>query len=331
LDSKSVDRNLPVVLIVDDRDENLFAFEIAIRPLSCQSVKCHSGREALDYLATHEVAVILLDVQMPEMSGLEVAAIIRERENSKSTPILFITAIDRADDHAKQAYKLGAVDFIYKPADPYALRAKVGFFVELFRKTKELEDKSHLLESSAEAEKTFILEHALDAVIATDSDNRVTFWNEHAQRLFGWTKSEIMGVDMVDVIIPKEYRDRHRDGVRRFLTTGVPKIQHRRIEIPGLRKNGEQFLMELTVSSVNGPSGMRFYSFLRDITTQRLAQKQIVDSERTLEQIFSESYSWMSLLSVPDFRFLRSNAQHEKLFGKTDYIGKTLLEVEPEF
>ncbi|MES2962558.1 MAG: response regulator [Bdellovibrionota bacterium] len=255
------------VVIVDDRKENILAFEVALKPLECALVSFTSGHEALDYLSKNRTAAILLDVQMPVMNGLEVAS--RLREFDAMTPILFVTAIDRNEAYVASAYRLGAVDFIYKPTDPEVLRAKVRFFVEMFRKTRELEEKTAQLAKTAEAEKTFILEHALDGVVATDEQNRVLFWNEHAERMFGWSKQEALGRDMTDLIVPERLRAGHRNGVKRFLQTGIAKIQNRRIEIPALRKSGEEFPMELTVSSVKTSEGFRFYSFVRDISEQK--------------------------------------------------------------
>lgn len=324
------DASLAKIIIVDDKKENLLAFDVALRSLNCERVKCSSAKEALPYLDDENVAVYLLDVQMPEMDGLQLAARIRLSAAQKRTPILFISAVDHGH-HSTSAYELGAVDFMYKPADPLILRTKVEFFLDMFNTRRELERKTVQLEQSAESERTFILEHALDAVVATDENNLVAFWNGHAERLFGWSKSEIIGKDMTELIVPARFIERHRAGVRRFIDTGVAKIQNRRIEIPGLRKDGKEFLMELTVSSVRTPAGgLRFYSFMRDISALKETQGRIAESESTLNQIFSESPSFMSFVRGPDFVFERVNDEYLKLVSRRDILGKRVVDVFPE-
>jgi signal transduction histidine kinase len=109
-------------------------------------VKAESGREALRQLLDHDFAVILLDIMMPEMDGLETAAFIRQRERSRHTPIIFLTALGRSEEHIRRGYDLGAVDYMTKPFVPEILRSKVSVFVELHRKSSLLSQQSKLLE-----------------------------------------------------------------------------------------------------------------------------------------------------------------------------------------
>ena len=101
-------------------------------------VKARSGSEALRHAFNEDFATIILDVQMPEMDGFEVAATIRKRRKSQMTPVLFVTAVFPDQDHITQGYSLGAVDYLIKPLVPEVLRGKISVFVELFRKRQEL-------------------------------------------------------------------------------------------------------------------------------------------------------------------------------------------------
>lgn len=134
------------VLIVDDRKENLLALESALDGLARHVVKAGTGREALRQALEQDFAVILLDVRLPEMSGFETASLLRSRERTRHTPIIFLTAIDKDDKQVSQGYELGAVDYIFKPADPDILRAKVSVFLDLYRKTKQIEVLNRSLE-----------------------------------------------------------------------------------------------------------------------------------------------------------------------------------------
>jgi CheY-like chemotaxis protein len=124
------------VLLVDDQAEGLLALEATLAPLGQRLVTARSGREALRHLLTGDFAVILLDVVMPEMDGFETAQLIRERERSRDTPILFLTALSQGQLPELRAYAVGAVDYLLKPYEPEILRSKVGVFVDLFRKTE---------------------------------------------------------------------------------------------------------------------------------------------------------------------------------------------------
>jgi two-component system, sensor histidine kinase and response regulator len=140
------------ILLVDDQPANLVALEAMLQGLGQNLVKADSGREALKWLLTHDFAVILLDVKMPDMDGFETAALIRERDRSRHTPILFLTAGDSTQTQAVRGYAVGAVDYLIKPVVPEFVRSKVAVFVELAKKTQLLRRQAQLLaESEQEA------------------------------------------------------------------------------------------------------------------------------------------------------------------------------------
>src|SRR5690348_13172443 len=134
------------ILLVDDQPENLLSAGAVLESLGETVITAQSGREALLYLLDHDFAVIVLDIMMPEMDGFETAAFIRQRERSRHTPIIFLTALGRSEEHIRRGYDLGAVDYISKPFIPDFLRAKVSVFVELHRKRMLLQQQSALLE-----------------------------------------------------------------------------------------------------------------------------------------------------------------------------------------
>jgi serine phosphatase RsbU (regulator of sigma subunit) len=126
------------ILLVDDTAANLLALEAILDDLGQNIVKASSGQDALRYLLNHDVAVILLDVQMPGMDGFEAASWIRSRERSRHTPIVFLTAHEQTDAQFFRGYEAGAVDFLTKPFVPAILRSKVNVFVELFQKAEQI-------------------------------------------------------------------------------------------------------------------------------------------------------------------------------------------------
>jgi len=127
------------ILVVDDRPDNLLSISTILERESYVTVKASSGRAALKILLTeYDFSLILMDVQMPDMNGFETASLIYQRDRLKNIPIIFITAYSHEEETMFKGYKVGAVDFIYKPVNPELLRMKVGVFVELYQKTQSL-------------------------------------------------------------------------------------------------------------------------------------------------------------------------------------------------
>lgn len=147
------------ILIVDDRPANLTAMQSVLDPLGQALITALSGEAALKLLLDHDVAVILLDVDMPGMDGYETARMIRERERSRHTPIIFLTAYDRDPRKVLKGYEMGAVDFIFKPVEvDEIVRYKVSVFVELYRARR----REHELELEREQRRVRELQAELD-------------------------------------------------------------------------------------------------------------------------------------------------------------------------
>jgi signal transduction histidine kinase len=136
----------PKILLVDDREDNLFSIETILEPSGYRFVKAHSGREALKILLTEfDFAMILMDVKMPNLNGFETASLIYEREKLKHIPIIFITANNYGDENMYKGYQSGAIDYIFKPINPDILRAKVGVLIDLYKKNRLLIEQEQKL------------------------------------------------------------------------------------------------------------------------------------------------------------------------------------------
>jgi two-component system sensor histidine kinase/response regulator len=140
------------ILLVDDYPENLLALEAILEDLGQNLVKAASGEEALRHLLRMDFAVILLDVKMPSMDGFETAQLIRQRERSQHTPIIFLTAVGRSEEQMLRGYELGAVDYLLKPFRPEILKWKVAVFVDLFLKTLEVKHLDEIQRLNRELE-----------------------------------------------------------------------------------------------------------------------------------------------------------------------------------
>src|SRR6266404_2280555 len=173
------------ILVVDDRPDKLLAYEVILAELNQNIVCVRSGKEALRRLLKEDFAAILLDVNMPGMDGFETAALIRQRQRSETTPIIFVSAINDTVNHISRGYSLGAVDYILTPVVPEILRAKVGVFVDLFQKTEQVkrqaEERAKLIrEQAARAEteaqqKRFAFLADASKMLALSLDSQETF------------------------------------------------------------------------------------------------------------------------------------------------------------
>lgn len=146
------------LLIVDDLPENLMALEASIRDEAWSIHQASSGEEALALLLEHEFALAILDVQMPGMNGFELAELIRGMARTKHLPIVFVSAAGRELDYAFKGYENGAVDFLYKPLDAYAVKSKVQVFVDLYRQRTELRRQLAALEESRRRQQALVAE-----------------------------------------------------------------------------------------------------------------------------------------------------------------------------
>jgi signal transduction histidine kinase len=140
----------PNILVVDDRRENLLATEKVLKPLGANLLKATSGTEALSLILRHRFAVVLLDVQMPEMDGFETASLMRVHDAMRLVPIIFVTAISKEDEYATRAAEIGAVDYVFKPINQHILKSKVQVYLDLYVQREEILKLNAVLQQSNE-------------------------------------------------------------------------------------------------------------------------------------------------------------------------------------
>jgi CheY-like chemotaxis protein len=177
------------LLLVDDKPANLLALEAVLESPEYRLIRALSGPEALAQLRAHpDIALILLDVQMPGMDGMETSRRIKELPHCRDIPIIFITAVFTDDPFVKQGYQAGGVDYFNKPFDPEILRLKVGIYASFRQKATLLRDKERQLRESEELLRTgrklsAILESLRVGVIITDAQGRVCQTNDEVLKL----------------------------------------------------------------------------------------------------------------------------------------------------
>ena len=180
------------VLIVDDRPDNLLALEAALAPLGQNLIRAGSGEETLRILLKEEIAVIILDVQMPGLDGFETATYIKRLDRTKHIPIIFLTAINKEAQHVFRGYTAGAVDYLFKPFDPVVLRSKVHVFIDLHQKKKELQASEERFRRS--------FDHAPIGMALVAPDGGLIKVNRALSRFVGTSQAELVGGRINDLL-----------------------------------------------------------------------------------------------------------------------------------
>src|SRR5215471_7713646 len=219
------------ILMVDDQPAKLLSYEVILGELGENLLKASSGREAREQLLKSDVAVVLMDVSMPDMDGFQLADMIREHPRFLKTAIIFISAVHLTDLDRIKGYQRGAVDYISVPVVPELLRAKVSVFAELHRKTKQLERLNRDLELRVEqrTEELRASEHQFRTLVNSipqlawiaDPDGSVSWYN---QRWYEYTATtwEEMRISGAKPFIHPDHAERVLAGVERSWASGEP-------------------------------------------------------------------------------------------------------------
>jgi PAS domain S-box-containing protein len=309
-------RDVVNILLVDDEARNLDVLESILESPDHHLVRAQTAEETLLALIERDFAAIVLDIQMPGMSGFELAKLIKQRKRNRHIPIIFLTAYFQESQDVLSGYGVGAVDYLTKPVDPQILRSKVGVFVELFRTTRALTKvNSRLQQEIAERERTqevlrkanaelelrvqagtsdlvrairdlreseeryrLILENALEyAIFTVDASGCVSTWNSGAARILGFEAQEILGRP-VDVLFTAEDRENGilAKEMARALANGRSQHEHWH-----LRKDGSSFWASGLFMALTGENGQAsgFLKILRDRTSRKLVEEHARETE----------------------------------------------------
>ena len=233
--------------------------------------------EALDYLQSAQFHVLLLDLGLPGCCGLEALQEIRA-ENGR-IPIVVLTGLTD-QQVALEAIEQGAQDYLVKgQLTPDTLRRTIRYAIQRQQLLATAIDRD-LAARQAEARKSAMLESALDAIISIDHQGNILEFNPAAEKIFGYTRAEMIGQPMSAAIIPPCYREKHQQGVTRYLSTGESRILNQRLELTAIRSDGSQFPIELTITRIPIVGPPTFTAFIRDVSDRRQAQEALDERVR---------------------------------------------------
>lgn len=259
------------ILLVDDRPDNLASLEAILENGRRRLLKAGSGEEALQMLLDQDVALVLLDVQMPLMNGYEVARLMRGNRKTRNIPIIFITAIARDEAAAIRGYQAGAIDYITKPVNAVVLQSKVGLFLELDLSKRQLQQAFARLEHT-KAYYESMLNAAGEGVIGVDANGFVKFVNPAALSLLGSTAAKM--IDQEFRYFPVDPERENTDSVGAlFKPTGSDEglsIEEALFE----RADGSRFLTSYCCSPLAGKVNGVVVVF-QDITSRRAMEEEL--------------------------------------------------------
>jgi diguanylate cyclase (GGDEF)-like protein/PAS domain S-box-containing protein len=279
----------PAVLVVNDREAQRVAIRAMLAPLNLTIVEADSGPAALRAVLHETFALILMDVQMPTMSGYETASLIRQHRQAHETPIIFVTAFAREDTETLTAYASGAVDFIFTPVVPEVLRAKVSVFVNLYTQSREMRLQSDQLRSRSEelqsslaaisalnvalrgsqASTQAVLDNVADGVLTVGDTGLVESSNRSAQSLFGFAESDLIGQPFSLLIAPETTEGTSEPAAAHRGSQIETGSDSRALQTLGCRSDGSTFAMEVEHGELTLGDRTVTISFVRDVSARR--------------------------------------------------------------
>ena len=272
------------ILVVDDTKENLRLLVGLLEEHDYEVRPVTNGLQALEAVESDPPDLILLDINMPGMSGYEVCERLKKKDEFKDIPVIFFTALNSTDDKVK-AFEVGGVDYVTKPFQIGEVLARVKTHIELKR---ALTERNIFLRQAQEATASAvsihraILESSLDSVVVMNSEGQVVEFNPAAEALFGYQRDQVIGKSLATLIIPPELREGHRQGLKRYLATGQGQVIGRRVEMPALCADGRSVRVELAIMPVPGSNPQLFAGVIRDITARIEAENVLRERETFL-------------------------------------------------
>ncbi|MCY1000551.1 PAS domain S-box protein [Myxococcus sp. MISCRS1] len=321
--------------MVDDHPSNLLALEAILEPLGQELVKATSGEEALKFLLQRDFAVILMDVQMPGLDGFQTATLIKQRERTRTIPIIFLTALSRDAAHIFKGYAHGAVDYLLKPFDPEILRSKVSVFVDLFLKEQQIQRQAALLrqrereamERQSELRYRRLTESLPEVMWAARADGSFTYANRAGRDYTGIHEEQPLSLStFLEFVHPVD-----REEMRQAWETAIRSSQRVEREFRLRRFDGVYRWHLARAVPERDETGhvVGWIAVATDIDDKRRAEEALGRFKMTLDA----TLDCVLMFSPDSLTLTYANAGAAKQLASTtdELVGLSVLEVEGAF
>ena len=313
---EQIPSHLSSVLIVDDEPDICLALEDLLQHEGYTVRSVMTGREALDAAEHSQFGTVILDLGLPDLSGFAVLRGLEEFD--PLLPVIILTASVQ-DSHTVESLRRGAFAYITKPYNPDELKIILRQAVEVRKLVLKMHRVEHAL-SGSEAQFRHVVHTAPDGIVLADGDGKIVSWNTAAERLFGYTEGEILGQPLT-IIMPPRYREDHKRRLERAKVTGVSPLTGRTIELHGLKKDGSEFPIEVSLGTWEFGGQMFSCGIVRDITLRKEAEAKLLQ-QQIEQQVLLDLIPAMVWYKDTHNRILRANRH------AAESINKTVAEVE---
>lgn len=285
---------LPAILVVDDQQSNLVAMEAVFDGEPVELVKASSGQEALKLLLQRDFALVLLDVQMPDLDGFEVAEVMRSNARTENVPIIFLTAISKERRYIFRGYETGAVDYLFKPIEPQILRSKVRVFLDLDRKSRSLRDSLRLLQQERDHNQ-MLLRSLGEGLLGLTASGNVFYANPAAEQMLGRPLTDLTGARLSDVFLLFDESGEQAPWPLADLLSTCARGESLQRDDLFLQRQGEEFAIEMTatplLASEKGEGTHGVVVIFRDVSSRRQRVKPEAQDARLdgLTGLFSKA------------------------------------------
>ncbi len=323
MDASPLSPPLPSVLIVDDEPDICMALGDFLKHNGYTVRTVHAGRDALREVEGGQIGVVILDLGLPDLSGLDVLRGVKKL--NPLLPVIVLTASTQ-ESHTVEALHYGAFTYLTKPYNSYELRFALRQIIDAQRLASKVARVEGDLSASEERFRT-VVGTTPDAVVLADRNGTMILWNQAAARLFGYTEKEVIGQPLT-LLMPHRYREAHQAGMTRLETTGETRVMGRTVELHGLRKDGTEFPLELSLGIGKSPEGVFYSGIIRDITRRKQAEEAQRQAEARYQSVVENAVEGI-FQTTPDGRFLMANPSLAQMlhYDSPDTLVSTVTDI----
>ena len=323
MDTSPLSSPLPSVLIVDDEPDICMALSDFLKHDGYAVCAVQAGHDALREVERGQVGLVILDLGLPDLSGLDVLRGVKKL--APLLPVIVLTASTH-ESHTVEALHCGAFTYLSKPYNSYELRFALRQIADAQRLVSKVARVEGDLSTSEERFRT-VVGTTPDAVVLADRTGSILFWNQAAARLFGYTDEEVIGQPLT-LLMPHRYREAHQAGIIRLGTTGETRIMGRTVELHGLKKDGAEFPMELSVGIGKSLGGIFHSGIIRDITGRKQAEEAQRQAEISYQSVVENAVEGI-FRTTPDGQFLMANPSLAQMlhYDSPDTLVSTITDI----